>query len=466
MTFTYDKFLRPISSGDRNIQIYNNDGVLVYTINPFSIVNTFVSNNLLKISLKSQRVITLDFLNSSLAKAALALLQEQIDFFKINEPTAGGQTGSQGITGPQGPAGDGGTGPATRNDEFTSVTFSVITHNSGKYPLVQVVDINGLVNIPYNVRHTSTNSYVVEFTQPSSGTIITGGAFGPQGATSYGDTGPQGETGPQGFQGGNGSPALKTLLDDGIGNPTNSITVTHNLGSYPIIQALYNDGSNFYNIQSNSYSITYVSSDIYTITFDTDYQGFILSGGGLTGPQGDAGTTGTQGDTGPQGDTGFQGNTGPQGDTGSTGSQGDTGPQGNTGPAGTTGIQGPGAAGALNTKLISYFNGATNSVTVNHQLGAYPLVQIIDNLGNAINANSYSVIHQSLSTYRIILNDNYRGWVITGGGLTGPQGPAVDNDNPLFFVPGLTAMSFNSVNTSGTISIWGDIIPASDYTER
>ena len=74
MTFSYDKFLRPISSGDRNIQIYNNEGVLVYTINPFSIVNTFVSNNLLKISLKSQRVITLDFLNSNLAKIALPLL--------------------------------------------------------------------------------------------------------------------------------------------------------------------------------------------------------------------------------------------------------------------------------------------------------------------------------------------------------------------------------------------------------
>jgi len=417
MSFSHNKFLRPISIGDKNIQIYNDSGVLVYTINPLSIVNTQVNNNLLKISLKSQRVISLDFLNSSLSKIALALLQKQID--DLIDANTNDQNNPQSSTGPQGPIGPiGGTGPPTRNDSFSGVTYTVITHSSGTYPLVQVIDLSGEMNIPYNVRHTSTNSYIVEFTYNATGTVITGGAFGPQGATSYGETGSQGDTGPQGLIGPNGAPAIKTELNDGIGNPTNSITVAHNLGSYPIVQALYDDGGNYYNIQSSSYSIFYIDSNSYTITLDSDYQGFVLSGGGLTGPQGFQGDTGPQGYQGVTGPQGFQGETGPQG------FQGDTGPQGTTGPVGNTGSQGPGSPGAMNTKLISYFNGATNSITINHIMGSYPLVQIIDNLGNLIDSSSYSIIHQTINTFRVVLNDNYRGWVITGGGLTGAQGTA------------------------------------------
>ena len=57
MSFSYDKFLRPITSSDRYIQILDNTGKVEYTINSFSILNVFVNNNLLKINLKSGRAI-------------------------------------------------------------------------------------------------------------------------------------------------------------------------------------------------------------------------------------------------------------------------------------------------------------------------------------------------------------------------------------------------------------------------
>ena len=53
MIFIYNRFLRPISISDNNIQVLDNTGSVVYTINPFSVGSTRVSNNVLKISFKS-----------------------------------------------------------------------------------------------------------------------------------------------------------------------------------------------------------------------------------------------------------------------------------------------------------------------------------------------------------------------------------------------------------------------------
>ena len=55
------------------------DLVVKYTIDSFNIINTQVYGNLLKISLKSKKVITLEFSNSNEAKLALIRLREQID---------------------------------------------------------------------------------------------------------------------------------------------------------------------------------------------------------------------------------------------------------------------------------------------------------------------------------------------------------------------------------------------------
>jgi hypothetical protein len=131
MAFSYETFLKPLSPGDRVLQIFNSEDVLLYSINPFSITNTQVHNNLIRINLKSARVITLDFQDSTIAKSALPLLQSQIEVLKNKKPflidkqvenyvedkiqgltsggTGSGDQGPQGFTGPigdQGPQGN------------------------------------------------------------------------------------------------------------------------------------------------------------------------------------------------------------------------------------------------------------------------------------------------------------------------------------------------------------------------
>jgi hypothetical protein len=77
--YSYSTFLRPITESDRNIKILGIDLIVKYTIDPFYIINTSINNNILKINLKSKRVITLDFSTTNESKLALILLREQID---------------------------------------------------------------------------------------------------------------------------------------------------------------------------------------------------------------------------------------------------------------------------------------------------------------------------------------------------------------------------------------------------
>lgn len=86
MTYNVNYFLRPLGTGDRNIQILDSTGVIKYTVNPFSIVNTMVNNNLVKINLKNDKIIFLNFYNSNEAKSAIVQLQSQIDTLTQNTP--------------------------------------------------------------------------------------------------------------------------------------------------------------------------------------------------------------------------------------------------------------------------------------------------------------------------------------------------------------------------------------------
>ena len=70
--YSYDKFLRPITTTDRNIQIMNDSGIVKYTVNPFSVINVMISNNLLKINMKQGRVILVNF--SSVNESKLAII--------------------------------------------------------------------------------------------------------------------------------------------------------------------------------------------------------------------------------------------------------------------------------------------------------------------------------------------------------------------------------------------------------
>ena len=116
-------------------------------------------------------------------------------------PGTQGPTGPQGVDGVQGPQGlpglDGGN--STLNFTFSDVESFNVSHNSGLYPLVQIINNLGNSFIPDSIIHTTTASFDVIFATTSSGTILVGGAAGPQG--SMGDLGPQGDQGPQGDMG-------------------------------------------------------------------------------------------------------------------------------------------------------------------------------------------------------------------------------------------------------------------------
>jgi hypothetical protein len=121
-----------------------------------------------------------------------SVLSSNVNSFMIGDPT---ETIFYQISSPQ--------TYLSRNDSVSGVTVSVITHSSNRYPIVQTIDNSGQVIIPYSVEHLSAQVFKVLFSSTFSGTIITGGAAGPQGGTGSmgiaGITGSQGSTGFQGY---------------------------------------------------------------------------------------------------------------------------------------------------------------------------------------------------------------------------------------------------------------------------
>ena len=87
MIFSYNTFLRPITQSDTNIQVFDNKGIVVYTINPFSIGTTRVSNNILEIAFRSGKIISISFSSQNEAKVALSLLQSHVDTLLTKTPT-------------------------------------------------------------------------------------------------------------------------------------------------------------------------------------------------------------------------------------------------------------------------------------------------------------------------------------------------------------------------------------------
>lgn len=86
MKYSYNSFLRPINESDRNIKILDDNSNVKYTIDPFSISNVSTSNNILKIDLKSSKIIFLNFSTPNECKEALRLIQEQIDILTEKIP--------------------------------------------------------------------------------------------------------------------------------------------------------------------------------------------------------------------------------------------------------------------------------------------------------------------------------------------------------------------------------------------
>jgi hypothetical protein len=85
MVYRYNFFLKPLAEGDTTVQIVDNNGIVKYSIDPFSIINIFVKNNIININIKGNKIL-INFSTANEAKISLPLLQERIDKLKTKIP--------------------------------------------------------------------------------------------------------------------------------------------------------------------------------------------------------------------------------------------------------------------------------------------------------------------------------------------------------------------------------------------
>ena len=79
--------------------------------------------------------------------------------------------------------------PSYKSQGFSNATSVTVTHNFGAYPVVDVIDDNGVKIIPSSVSHTSTSVFTVTFFASTSGTIIASvGSPQPQSFIAVSDT--------------------------------------------------------------------------------------------------------------------------------------------------------------------------------------------------------------------------------------------------------------------------------------
>ena len=275
MIFSWDKFIRPLSGNDTNIQILDNLGVSRYTINPFSVLNVAVYNNSVRVSLKSSRVISIPFSSLNEAKMALPRIKQAID-------------GLQSKT------------PIFINNEIKNYVSSV---SVDFFYQTDVPEGTGTDKITVGSSWYNNDGSMYVYTKEGDDYywITPTGVIGPEGpigATGNpGIQGPTGATGNPGIQGPTGATG-----SPGIQGPTGATGDTGPIGP----------------------------------TGATGDPGLIGPTGatGDTGPIGPTGATGNDGSIGP---TGATGNDGPIGPTGATGNDGLIGPIGPTGATGNDG---------------------------------------------------------------------------------------------------------------------------------
>ena len=315
MSYSYDKFLRPLTESDVTIKILDNTNDIKYTIDPFVIISTSISNNILKITLKSKSIL-IDFSSINEAKLGLIRIKEQIDTLtqkvpnQIDKQTENyikdyiGSTFNNVITDII-PSQDSVYNLGSSASQWKSLSGQTIY--IGGVPLS--TDGESLVVSSINL---GTTVSPLVLSADNDGLLLNNSTFiGITGAT-----GPEGPIGPQGTQGIQGN--------QGVDGPQGPQGPTGPEGPQ-----------------------------------------------GLTGPAGANGTNGLDGATGPMGPQGTQGLTGPTGATGANGTNGldgATGPMGPQGPQGLQGATGPagiqGATGAsgivIRRHLFTNFDGSNS----------------------------------------------------------------------------------------------------------
>lgn len=234
MPYIYNNFLKPITQSDRLIQILDSDGVVKYILNPFSILNTQVNNNIVRLSLKNDKIIILDFYSSDEAKSAIVSLQQQIDTLtqkiplRIEKETENFVENITTLT----PNGEnlyikGHLLPSTSSTyNIGSPTYEWHTLYVGSQSLVvggvTISSGGGSIIMPNINLGTLQNPILLSASGSTiflNGTAAVGG--GGSGTGSQGPTGPQGSTGPIGPQGATGS---------GSQGPTGPQGVTGSIG--------------------------------------------------------------------------------------------------------------------------------------------------------------------------------------------------------------------------------------------
>jgi hypothetical protein len=86
MIYSWDKFLRPLTATDTNIQIMNNSGIVAQTINPYAVINILIHNNTIRIGMKSGQIVIIPFSNMNEAKLALPRIKQMVDSLQKKKP--------------------------------------------------------------------------------------------------------------------------------------------------------------------------------------------------------------------------------------------------------------------------------------------------------------------------------------------------------------------------------------------
>jgi hypothetical protein len=86
MSYSLNRFLRPLKATDKTIRIFDDRNFPIHTINPFSVLRIFVSNSNLSVALSGNRVIVLDFINHEECKSGLEKLQSYVDQLRQTAP--------------------------------------------------------------------------------------------------------------------------------------------------------------------------------------------------------------------------------------------------------------------------------------------------------------------------------------------------------------------------------------------
>jgi hypothetical protein len=335
MSYSYDKFLRPITESDKSIKILDDTNDIKYTIDPFVITNAAAINNILRISLRSLKVILLSFSSKNEAKIALTRLQQQIDTLTTKVP----------------------------------ILIDKDIQNYIQYQIEQI----GIIVGPTGPQG-STGS-----TGPQGST----GSIGPQGST--GSIGPQGVTGSIGPQGATGSAdryaatSSTTFETPVVGEVIDLVTQTDLAYSTAQNVVIYSDLPNLYNFDYETDGTYFVAQiDYYNSqTGDMSLVTTFSSGSGtysfwyinLSGMEGAEGSSGTSGNSGTSGTSGESGTSGTSGSSGTSGNSGTSGTSGESGTSGTDGTSG--TSGINGTDGTSGINGMYGANTLSWAFGSY-----------------------------------------------------------------------------------------------